>query len=70
MTEETGADPCFGPDDNPWYSPGPCPDCLIKFKKNVWLLRVTIGNPGHTISHECKVCGYTLPMTYDGFTSL
>lgn len=66
----TDDDPPLGPDGNAWFSPGACPDCLARYKKEVWLVSVTIGNPGHVLFHECKVCGYTLPMTYEGFERL
>lgn len=59
-------EPIRGPDGNAWFSPGPCPECLQKYKKEVWLVRTTIGDPGHTVSHDCLVCGYVLPMTYEG----
>jgi hypothetical protein len=63
-------EPTRGPDGNAWFSPGPCPDCLQRIKKEVWLIRVTVGNPSHTIAHECRTCGYNLPMTYEGFKIL
>jgi hypothetical protein len=55
-----------------WWSEMACPACFARFGKDVWMLTTTIGPAERTIKlrYECRTCGYTVPLTADGFETL
>jgi hypothetical protein len=44
-----------------------CPRCLEQYRKDVWMVDVTIGPPDRIVhlKYECRVCGYVVPLTIE-----